>query len=118
MCCYLNCKRKALKTYTCMDLFAFSFLVAIVREIFSAFLFSMKLLSIHTVFNENAIDDPTIISSLSPVYWLWRQACFNKLPLFIREFSEFHSSPHNIIPKGSIYTFEVGSYSTFFHRYL
>ena len=50
---YLDCKRKTFTTYTCMNLYAFSFLVTVVRGVLSPFLASMKLLSIHTVSNEN-----------------------------------------------------------------
>ncbi|MDK2826911.1 MAG: transposase [Methanolobus sp.] len=34
---------------------------------------------------------------------------FNKLPLLIREFSEFHSYPHTTILENGIYSFDLGS---------
>jgi hypothetical protein len=33
----------------------------------------------------------------------------NKFPLIIRDFSEFHSYPHNNIQRDSIYSFDMGS---------
>jgi len=46
---------------------------------------------------------------ISHGYWLWWKVWFNKFPLFIREFSEFHSHLHNTITEDNIYRFDMGS---------